>query len=1343
MISFKNLSQKATRVVASIALVASQSLAYSAGLFITAPNLAGAVTEGQVPTTAVAPNDWDVNTVANVQADDFDYATESGGQQQGYSGFDFSTIPAGSTIDGIAVNTLAARTGSLTNGCQLQIAVSGDGGSTYSAFKTRGLTPEPSYIAVGGSTDQWGSTWTTDDLSSTNFVVKIKDHDPGTNCDNDTEIFVDHLIAIVYYTPAPQEQKYDICHATNSATNPYNAINVNESAIDGIGNGDHYLEHTGPLAETLEQAQELKDDQIDWGDIIPPVPNVHGGLNWTAAGQAILENDCQVPDAEVGNPYVRITFICKANFDGVALAYDGNANQPVVVSNGDYIFRVRYESSNSDATAPATVPYSTTQFLASGDIDKDEVIFETTSSSVAGASVQTTPANLYSGTASTNENQDCEQADPMDNPFVRVTFICKADFDGVALAWDGSENQDVNVNNGDYIFRIRYEGNNSDVNAPASVPYETTQFVSSGNIDKDMVVFETTNSSVGGVKVLTTPTNLYNGTASTNENQICEQKVTTATLNVNKFVDNDDGGTVKGDEFGLAVNGEPLVSTGEGPGTNFGSIANFESLEVPAGEEFTITEDDVDGYDQGSIGCFVDSQSVGYPYTPTAGELVVCNVYNYDQPATLTVIKELTQDNGANDPITSFGFTVNGGDTVYFDENGEATMSVPAGSYTVVENESTAYATTYENCNIQLKNGEEATCVISNDDLPAYLTLYKYVINDDGGQLGPLDFPLTVEGVDNDYFNYTASGMVLMLNAGQYDAGEVQQDGYWSMGWDWWKGDCNFHGQITVKNGGVYECTITNNDLPGKIVVHKEVINNNGGTKRAKDFKFKVDHNGQWQRFDWDGTNVVYVDAGWHSVYEDEHYAYRASYDGCRKMYVRNGETKHCYITNNDRAPEVKVIKETDPYWDKQNFDFSLRVNNKQYDTFTLDTHPYDDGVKSYYKTGYDLKSGWVSIQEEETEGWDLVSIKCYKKHHGSVYYVGHPFKAEIGKEYFCKVKNEKRNEIVVTKFNDVNQNGYWDEGEEALPGWDITLQGENQCEIVINDDVVAALVQYDDNECEDENVDMMQTTGEDGSTTFTDLLPGEYTVGEIQQDGWVQTNVYCEEKRMIERVDTRIALDEYEEEMSETTTTRVRHGDVRNCYVGNYEKQIEVSIVPVCTDNFPYATWTVTPNFTPTQFTVEWYTVTGNNAGDSAGELVQSDSYTPASSEVSFDGTSYTATVLWPGADDDEANPDWPGWKLVDGRWVEDPSDFGGNLRPEANVVVTVNPTVETTAVYPASNQNCEPQNPQVLAATTPRVLASTGTSANVQIAVGVAILGMGLLLSRRKRAEVVASTK
>ncbi len=94
------------------------------------------------------------------------------------------------------------------------------------------------------------------------------------------------------------EEKVTICHATNAVKNPYVKITVDKSAVDGASveknttHGDHFSEHTGPVATSEKVAQDLKDDKKSWGDIIPPVGK-HSGLNWTAEGKAMYNKDCK------------------------------------------------------------------------------------------------------------------------------------------------------------------------------------------------------------------------------------------------------------------------------------------------------------------------------------------------------------------------------------------------------------------------------------------------------------------------------------------------------------------------------------------------------------------------------------------------------------------------------------------------------------------------------------------------------------------------------------------------------------------------------------------------------------------------------------------------------------------------------------------------------------------------------------------------------------------------------------------------------------------------------------------------------------------------------------------
>lgn len=106
-------------------------------------------------------------------------------------------------------------------------------------------------------------------------------------------------------------QKITICHRTNSIKNPYTVNKVDADSVDGnLGNdngkGDHYVNHVGPIADP-----QTMTNGDDWGDIIPPIPGVHQGLNWTEQGQAIYRNNCNIPEQEEeGEPEVTASLVC-------------------------------------------------------------------------------------------------------------------------------------------------------------------------------------------------------------------------------------------------------------------------------------------------------------------------------------------------------------------------------------------------------------------------------------------------------------------------------------------------------------------------------------------------------------------------------------------------------------------------------------------------------------------------------------------------------------------------------------------------------------------------------------------------------------------------------------------------------------------------------------------------------------------------------------------------------------------------------------------------------------------------------------------------------------------------
>jgi hypothetical protein len=75
---------------------------------------------------------------------------------------------------------------------------------------------------------------------------------------------------------------------------------------------------------------------------------------------------------------------------------------------------------------------------------------------------------------------------------------------------------------------------------------------------------------------------------------------------------------------------------------------------------------------------------------------------------------------------------------------------------------------------------------------------------------------------------------------------------------------------------------------------------------------------------------------------------------------------------------------------------------------------------------------------------------------------------------------NDDFGQVCGRKFNDANRNGIQDNGESGLPGWPIVLNGPGGPYTLVTDEL--------------------------GYFCFYDLVPGNYTLSEVTQPGWVQT---------------------------------------------------------------------------------------------------------------------------------------------------------------------------------------------------------------------------------------------
>ncbi|MGL2986931.1 DUF7507 domain-containing protein, partial [Flavobacterium sp. RSSA_27] len=138
-----------------------------------------------------------------------------------------------------------------------------------------------------------------------------------------------------------------------------------------------------------------------------------------------------------------------------------------------------------------------------------------------------------------------------------------------------------------------------------------------------------------------------------------------------------------------------------------------------------------------------------------------------------------------------------------------------------------------------------------------------------------------------------------------------------------------------------------------------------------------------------------------------------------------------------------------------------------------------------------------------------------------------------------------------------------------------------------------------------------------------------------------------------------------------------------------------------VCINDVPYFKYTTTANnFTPVNgLTITWKD-TNNN-------VVSTMSNLPLNGQV-----------LWPGAvvDANGNGTDWPGWLLVNGKWIEGADGFE-NLRPTATVSFTLNPTETITVSYPPSSPFCTSRPAFTIDAVDDVSKAVNGLNSNINV--------------------------
>ena len=372
-------------------------------------------------------------------------------------------------------------------------------------------------------------------------------------------------------------------------------------------------------------------------------------------------------------------------------------------------------------------------------------------------------------------------------------------------------------------------------------------------------------------------------------------------LKVVKHVVNDNGGNDSAADFSLHVKqGGVDVSGSPAAGSETGTLYNLET------GAYIVSENSHAGYTQTGIVC--DSQNTdtaNVTKTNSSTNPVVCTITNDDIAPTITLIKNVTNNNGGTAGVNDFGLTiggtaVNSGDTLNVNANTPIALNEAGkAGYNFVSITGDAKCPSVLNGTVTLNEGENVTCTINNDDIAPKLKLIKTVTNDNGGTKQVADFPLFINGspVTSGNWNEVVANV-------EYTATETSDPDYAA---STWSGDCTADGKITLQPGNEKICYITNNDIQPKLTVTKVVINNNGGIKVIADFPLFVN-----------STPVVSgvqngFNAGAYVVSETNQTGYTATISGdCDvngNVSLSVGDVKSCIITNDDEAPTITLNK--------------------------------------------------------------------------------------------------------------------------------------------------------------------------------------------------------------------------------------------------------------------------------------------------------------------------------------------------------------------------------------------------------------------------------------------------
>lgn len=603
--------------------------------------------------------------------------------------------------------------------------------------------------------------------------------------------------------------------------------------------------------------------------------------------------------------------------------------------------------------------------------------------------------------------------------------------------------------------------------------------------------------------VITTDFTSLAGTLATLANQLCGGKIL-----VQKQFDTDGDGKVDIDGsqadpllagWTFDVNGSPsnpaaqtTTSTGS---LEFGDILNGT---------YSVTEtNQLPNTALVSAQCVNGTQPVGQfnPQTKAvegiamgSEQTVSCTFLNQVSKVKLTMYKKFDYNgDGIVDAFNPLDWTwdVVGGpqNNLPGDEHG---IMLPAGTYTITEDAIPNYSAVWTcgddtfgtgtSLTITLNPGRHMTCDFSNTANVFKLRVKKNLDTDGDGDTDIYHTTGWTWDIANGGQNLPLEEWQTLL-AGTYTISEDQKPGYHAADLTCVEhGNNNFErsygavesAAINLTNGD-QTCEFTNARDTGTLIVHKDVVNPDGGSVNdTHSFTARVD--GANPKTIAEGTEATYsnLPTGTYTVTEDADGNYTfvsfnhdldVNAPGAQ-VSITKGQTTHLTITNKQQKATITINKDVR---NSQGADVSDNAS------FNVTSNAGNFSISESAPKVLQVNPGSYTFTESNPSNYTVHSTN--------------PKTLTVtsnGNASYTFENWQKTGRITGMKFEDKNGNGVRNQGEFGLDDWKIYLDLNGNS-------------QYDNGEPYD-------WTDNDGDYSITNVMPGTYTVREVQQNGWIQT---------------------------------------------------------------------------------------------------------------------------------------------------------------------------------------------------------------------------------------------